>query len=293
VHRTTAVAIAIALMTTSTVASAYCQKSTCREDRGDVCQHDENDCISSGVGVEWPASTYPVLPYHFNAHGSKQFAHDDRMRTVIRRAFHTWTEVSCDDGPTSLSFQEGPDVDDALVRGKPAPRHYAIYFRDDGWTEDPSSLAVTRVDTIDTSGTVTGASIEVNTFERRFRLGTSDQGDYDLQAVVTHEVGHYIGLDHSSAPGSIMAPTYCGDERPCKKDVEELRALGDDDRAAVCRLFPPGATKPEPSSCNASGSTGAWPWALFVPAAMALRRRRRHRQSSALRAVGRSSSEPQ
>lgn len=274
------VALAFALvMTTSSFASAYCQKSTCREEKGDVCDHDENDCISSGVGVEWPAPTYPVLPFHFHAEGSRQFKSDDRMRAVVRRAFHAWTEVSCDEGRTSLAFQEGPDVDVELVVGKPAPRNFAIYFRDDSWRDDKSTLAVTRVDTLDYSGNVTGASIEVNTAEKEFRLSASDPGEYDLQAVITHEVGHYIGLDHSNAPGSIMSARYCEDQRPCPKDVESLRALGADDRAAVCRLFPPGATK-EATGCTVCKTaerrrSDVWPWLAFVPVAVAFRRRRR------------------
>lgn len=50
----------------------------------------------------------------------------------------------------------------------------------------------------------------------------------NLFQVVVHEMGHSIGLDHSSVPGSLMAPTYMGympNFKLSQDDIEGIQAL--------------------------------------------------------------------
>lgn len=58
-----------------------------------------------------------------------------------------------------------------------------------------------------------------------FRLGI----DVDLQAIATHEFGHWLGLDHTNVNGSTMLPYYAGGISG--------RNLGPDDEAGVCALY--------------------------------------------------------
>ncbi|MDB4933903.1 MAG: hypothetical protein JWP87_875 [Labilithrix sp.] len=61
--------------------------------------------------------------------------------------------------------------------------------------------------------------------------------------VITHEVGHYIGIAHSREPQAIMAESYCNLDNRCEKGKVAARRLAPDDIAAVCALYPPdGAT---------------------------------------------------
>jgi peptidoglycan hydrolase-like protein with peptidoglycan-binding domain len=46
---------------------------------------------------------------------------------------------------------------------------------------------------------------------------SQNQG-FDLQTVSLHELGHIIGLDHSTVAGSVMFPTYSGERRVLKPD---------------------------------------------------------------------------
>jgi MYXO-CTERM domain-containing protein len=270
-----AASVTAAVLVTSP-ASAYCQKSTCE----DNCSKDEYDCVSSGSGFNWPKAD---IPFRFNSRGSSQFDDDEQMRKVVRRAFKTWEAVDCDTGPTSVHFTELSDTTAKPVSGKAAPTDFGIYFRDSGW---PVTKGSNSEDTLAQThqawqgpGTITGAAIEIDTQDQTFRLADGDDGEYDLQAVLTHEVGHYLGLDHSQQPGAIMHPNYCENQHPCQKSTDELRALGDDDKAAVCRLYPPSTPSAPKAGCSATGaSPSPWGWAVLPLAALVrslVRRRRR------------------
>lgn len=60
-----------------------------------------------------------------------------------------------------------------------------------------------------------------------FNILLDAQVDYDLPGVVAHEVGHGLGLGHSSDPGSVMWPVATG-----------FAALGADDVAGIRALYP-------------------------------------------------------
>jgi hypothetical protein len=124
----------------------------------------------------------------------------------------------------------------------------------------------------------------VNTADTRFALSDTEQGA-DLQAVMTHEVGHYIGLAHSFDPDSIMVARYCqNQDLRCGESVDRARSLSNDDVRAVCAAYGPGSDDPPASSSGGcshgarlrGGSAGVLGGALlFLGCAVVLRRRRR------------------
>lgn len=46
----------------------------------------------------------------------------------------------------------------------------------------------------------------------------ANTGRYDIYSVVLHEIGHTLGLGHSSVPGSVMAASYAGARRTLTPD---------------------------------------------------------------------------
>ena len=257
-----AFAFAVALLVTPS-ASAFCRTTTCDPNNpDDECRRNENGCVRDGVPIKWKE-----LPIVYRFHGDLTSKLDKAgVRAAVRSAFDAWENVECSRGRTSLRFQEGEDIETRKLLGKKeAPEKFGIYFRDEEWphSDGEESLALTTQIYGKTSGNIEYADIEINTAETNFRLSDDEGSDkVDLQAVVTHEVGHYIGLAHSDDPDSIMVARYCESSDRCGQSTDLARGLSADDRKAVCTLFPPpssggGSTAPATSGCTQATTTGS------------------------------------
>ncbi len=235
--RRLAVVLAVLLLPSS--ASAFCRSMTCNPKK-EQCDVDDRGCVTSGVPVHWAQTP---LHYRFSARGSALLEREE-ARAAIRAAFAQWSDTLCDGRRTSLRFVEQEDLpeDKPLGPDTQGSAPFGIYFRDLGWPYDDAdeTLAQTNHRYGKTSGTIQYSDLEINTGARKF--ATTDDGDgVDLQAVITHEVGHYIGLAHSVENESIMVKSYCEVGDRCEKGKVAARRLATDDIAAVCALYPPDA----------------------------------------------------
>lgn len=282
-------ALAIALLGIASPASAFCRLTTCQP--SDSCEKDEQGCPIEGKPILW---TKMPIPYRLHARTAPGWDYK-KLFAAIDAAFAHWESAKCDDGEmTSLRFERGADA-----QPNETDFPFSISMVNEGWPFDDSALAQTTHDFGKDSGTIKNAVIQVNTASHDFVLATdasstalSAESGADMESVLVHEIGHYIGLAHSEVQGSIMAPTYCQDELRCAR-AKTSRQLGPDDVKAVCTLYPPASRKPSfgndldggnttsfgcvQSSSSPEGSSAA-PIGVLVALALVTARRRSARQ---------------
>jgi hypothetical protein len=120
-------------------------------------------------------------------------------------------------------------ADQPRFRFTTAPEHdVTLRFCRGSWQGDTLDLGRTQFDASPTDGAVTSATIELNECDHRFTPpGGKSRGPYDLQSVMTHELGHVLGLGHGDTASAIMFPSGNGvlAQRPGPDDETALAVL--------------------------------------------------------------------
>ncbi len=213
-------------------ARAFCRSTTCRAKAGKECPSDENGCVTDGEKLFWPTS---CISYATNRLGTQDLDPED-TRAVIRKTFQAWSDVECPDGTVAkMTFQElDPIPCKRSQYNKTGSNVNVVLFQDDDWKYRgiDGTLAKTSVTYNDATGEIYDADIEVNTANNTVTI-TDDPNEvqYDLQAILTHEVGHFIGIAHSPDPSAVMFASY-------SPGSVSQRELHPDDIDAVCGIYP-------------------------------------------------------
>src|SRR4051812_28319810 len=97
--------VIVAALSTSREGLAFCRSTTC-DARTSRCPLDDNGCPGKGAPLSW--RSLPLV-YRFHAPGSDKLDRD-RAQEAVRRAFETWSNVTCRGKRTSLRFEEGAQI---------------------------------------------------------------------------------------------------------------------------------------------------------------------------------------
>lgn len=234
-------------------AGAFCRTTTCDPElERDACAPVEG-CPTRGEPLFWPDAcvTYAVQLRGSPLRGVDAYEADQ----VMRRAFTAWLGTECAGGgkPSLGVVPLGGASCDQVEFNPPemgrggAPNANLVIFRDDVWPYPDRRFVIARTSiTFDAqTGAIYDADIEVNSLQNE--LTTDDAFVInDLQAILTHEVGHFLGLDHSGVEHATMRANY---------DLSNLgaRTLSSDDQAGICSIYSP----LEPSAApSCPGDTG-------------------------------------
>ena len=175
------------------------------------------------------------IGYEIHEQGSSDLHSGDMITDTVRDAvistFDSWTDPGCTD--LVLAFEGLTDNDEigysAGADGDGSPN--IVVWRDEQWPHAGfDGIALTTLTFNTTTGRVVSADVEVNTAEYQF-TNSDDDVVFDLRNTMAHEVGHFIGFDHSTHEDATMYGTA---------PVGEIskRELHDVDLAGVCHVYP-------------------------------------------------------
>ena len=250
------------------------------------------NCTSAGaqclVNLKWPTRT---VAYTVRVPSNSSLAPAE-LRLASTRAFGHWNAVTCSDIEVILAGVVTSD--DPLIDAN------EVVPVAEGWRtggRDAAAAALTFVSFELNSGRILGARIELNEELREF----GDGGEpgclqaLDLEAVLTHEAGHFLGLSHAceADPRGLCSVPACSDLISTLPTFAELptmwpiigacdvtpRSLESDDTLGLCTLYPtmqssrpcftlPDQSTPyvrnEPFGCSSTNAAAIWPWLLLL-----------------------------
>jgi hypothetical protein len=230
---------------------------------------------STSKPLHWgPGCAVPLVVHLDNLAG----ANVEETRAAVKAAVAAWTSESCGGTTMTVTFAPGagplPDKDGVN----------SITVRPEGWCDangegpkyqgrcyDPHQTALTTTIAARANGQIIEADIQLNARLPSWRPG--EDGAANLQAILTHELGHVLGFDHPCADGR---PEPQVDDRgatvpSCQGVAAELKAsvmyhevgtpmtvvpLTTEDKRGVCAVYPKTAAAATCSPPPDMGSDG-------------------------------------
>ncbi len=213
---------------------------------------------SSGYELHWESMP---LGYRINP-GNSQMLSDLAVITAIKDAMGAWEDVE----EAHISFVDQGETDSAVAGHDD---ENVIYF-DAGWDSDPDLLALTSNWAYADTGAMVGFDIRINSADHQWTV-SGEAGKADLQNMLSHELGHALGMDHSVVDETAAMYGSSSNGETTK------RTLKWDDKAAANYLYGDAMLAESAAAAMACSSTGSssapFGIALFAIAGVIFRRR--------------------
>jgi hypothetical protein len=180
------------------------------------------------------------VPYRVNERGSPSLhPHSqeitDELKASVFASFDAWNEQECSEfemvyeGTTTVSttgYDQTIDHEENIN---------VLIWREDDWPHSHfDAVALTTVTYRPSNGVILSADIEFNTDDYLF-TDTDEPGAViiDFRNTLTHEIGHFLGLDHSPNSAATMYATAPPGET-------SKRTLHQADIDGLCHIYPLG-----------------------------------------------------
>ena len=184
--------------------------------------------VGGAVGqVKWPTSTVSWVldpTQGSNITGSRS------LSTVMQASFDAWDAVTT----ANITFSRGADSAGAIGSGDNINRIKVNLTPAQYQTAAGSALGLTLTNYNLVTGAILDADIIFDPTLPYSTDTTTPATSYDLQSVATHEIGHMLGLDHSTILSATMFPRVSA-------GVNAPRVLSSDDIAGVSSIYPTSA----------------------------------------------------
>jgi len=231
-------------------ASAYCRTRACNP-AIEQCARDASNCITTGDLLYWPSS---CVSFSTQQDGSAKYdISGDAFGKLVQTALDAWTSATCiaadgtDSVPSLRVKNLGTVACDQVEFNTSGANANVWMFRDDTWPyvggEDALGLSTVHYDP--DTGVIQDVDVEINAADAPLSTNGA-KGAADLQSILTHEAGHFLGLSHTSVTGATMFAGYTlGDQ--------SQRTLEPDDTAGICAAYPEGRVITNVNSSNPQG----------------------------------------
>ncbi len=170
------------------------------------------------IGHVWPADAMPV-PIALAGTGDLD---PGEVEAALEAAIATWNDVDCASVELTYAGRAG-DAEWGEVDGV-----NAVFVLSETWPADASLLSSPSVQV--QGADIAEADIALNARDFVWvTRGADGSSRFDLQAGLTHELGHALGLWHSAVTTATLNPAMAGNP--------EARTLEDDDIEGLCTIY--------------------------------------------------------
>ena len=216
-------------------ASAYKRTQTCAPSGFGACGPTELP-----KDLTWDTRT---LPYHLNRQGSAGFPPPETsplLPDLIKECFATWSSPACANFTTEYQGLTDQEAKSPFLMPDSGPQQNVVHFYDPWpYGNDQIVFALTLVSSLRTTGQIVDADILLNAQAYTYVDSTDPkEGEADLRNVLTHEIGHFLGFDHSEVAEATMFASV--DPSDSKR-----RDLAQDDLEMLCIAYAPLNAPPE------------------------------------------------
>jgi hypothetical protein len=184
---------------------------------------------NGAYGLYWANGSHQAIVYTISTAMPAPGITDGSADAAIRLGFARWQAVPS----TSITFQEdATPASRARTDWQSQDLHLVWFDTTDSsnmFSANSGLVAVTPV-SFGGDGSIFDADIIFNARDHQFST-TLQPGTFDVQNIATHEIGHFMGLDHSAILGATMNPFAV------EQDVR-LRSLESDDVAGASTIYP-------------------------------------------------------
>lgn len=197
--------------------------------------------LADPSGKKWQMTS--AIPYRVFNHSaincvSNPCTFSSVVLPAVQSGFERWTakKITCTGAST------GPTKWDSTYAGSfssPSTKaaisldnvNNVIWLGGAEWTHGAQTLGLTTTSFYTTSGQIIDGDMELNN-GATWKVGGASGFQVDVESIVTHEAGHFLGLNHSSPTTAVMYAFYDGQAGEIK------RALTSFDIDDVCTVYP-------------------------------------------------------
>jgi Matrixin/IPT/TIG domain len=213
---------------------------------GQLLQPNPQDATSH-YNKQWNNLSGPIT-WNLSSDGfpSSSFTNND-VQQILQASFGVWQQIS----DSNVSFTYGGEV---AQRNIGIDGVNLITFTDQDFVFDSGALAMAIIYTFPQVTTITNANNDINgdgvadiangvypagsiyetdiVFNSSYNFtNTGVDSSLDLQAIATHEIGHFMGLSHSLVENAVMYPFLAA-------DITSARLLKADDISYISSIYP-------------------------------------------------------